>query len=100
MINKDGFYLNAMGEILRIEETANGEFLDESGNEYNKDGKFGGFNNETDDLDCKYDLIGFVPKELHYYILKAIENYHTNSDFKSLDFKRFVDESYIEEKWK
>ena len=91
MINEDGLYLNAMGEILKISKTSYGEFLDESGNEYNQNGRFGDFSSESDDIDCKFDLIGFVPKELHCHILKVIKTYHTNSDAK-----RFVDKVYKE----
>ena len=70
-IEQDGFYLNAMGEIVHIERRGDGYFLDENGNKYSINGVFGGGNNSD------YDLIAYIPKELHYRILQRINNYHT-----------------------
>ena len=68
LIEKDGFYLNAMGEIVHIEIRGDGVLEDENGNQYLEDGTF----NESG----RYDLIGYIPKELHYEILKMINGYH------------------------
>lgn len=62
-IEQDGFYLNGMGEIVYIEIR-------------------GGSNPD-------YDLIGYIPKELHYGILQKIDNYH-----KSNSYKEFVNREF------
>lgn len=71
-IEQDGFYLNAMGEILHIEVKGDGVFVDENGNIYKENGRFGESNNNSD-----YDLIGYIPPELHYEILRMIKDYHS-----------------------
>lgn len=82
-IEQDGFYLNAMGEIIHIETRGDGYFLDENGNKYSINGVFGGGNNSD------YDLIAYIPKELHYGILQKIDNYH-----KSNSYKEFVNREF------
>ena len=67
-IEQDGFYLNAMGEIVKIELRVDGLIYDESGNMFYVGG-------ESYD-DSQYDLIGYIPKELHYEILKMITDYN------------------------
>lgn len=62
-IEQDGFYLNGMGEIVHIEIR-------------------GGSNPD-------YDLIAYIPKELHYGILQKIDNYH-----KSNSYKEFVNREF------
>lgn len=86
-IEQDGFYLNAMGEILHIEIIGDGDYLDENGNKYSINGVFGGSNNSD------YDLIAYIPKELHYNILKIINNYHKNESYKS-----FIDREFKKDK--
>lgn len=76
-IEQDGFYLNAIGEILKIDIRGDGDFLDENGNKYSMNGVFGSGNNSD------YDLIAYTPKELHYRILKAINDYHTCEPVKT-----------------
>ena len=87
-IEQDGFYLNAMGEILNIKITDN--FAeDENSNLCTLDGKC--YGNAPD----KYDLIGYIPPELHYSILKTINGYHKNESYKSFvdkGFKRRLNE--------
>ena len=39
--------------------------------------------------DSQYDLIGYIPPELHYSILKTINEYHKNESYKS-----FVDREF------
>ena len=73
-IEQDGFYLNAMGEIVKIELRVDGLIYDESGNIFYANG-------ESYD-DYKYDLIGYIPKELHYEILKMITDYHLSGSNK------------------
>ena len=80
-IEQDGYYLNAMGEILKIEIKDDGIPTDKNGNKYIVDGTFS-YNN-------KYDLIGYIPPELHYSILKTINEYHKNKSYKS-----FVDREF------
>ena len=62
-----------MGEIVHIEIRGDGVLEDENGNIYKKNGIFG-VNNPD------YDLIGYIPKELHYNILKTINNYYKNKE--------------------
>lgn len=86
-IEQDGFYLNAQGEILKIELLINGVPADESGNLYNLSGR------HIESEPGKYDLIGYIPKELHYGILQKIDNYH-----KSNSYKEFVNRGFENEK--
>lgn len=86
-IEQDGFYLNAMGEIVKIELLINGVPADESGNLYNLSGR------HIESEPGKYDLIGYIPKELHYNILKTINNYHKNENYKSFIDKEFKKET-------
>lgn len=74
-IEQDGFYLNAIGEILHI-EIRDDIPKDDNGHKYGEDGSF---------LDCAnsdYDLIAYIPKEIHYSVLKTINNYYKNEDYK------------------
>lgn len=80
-IEQDGFYLNAMGEILKIEIKDDGIPTDKNGNKYIVDGTFS-YNN-------KYDLIGYIPKELHYRLLESINGYHTCKPVET-----FIDKLY------
>ena len=80
-IEQDGFYLNTMGEIVKIELRVDGLIYDESGNMFY-------INGESYD-DSQYDLIGYIPPELHYSILKTINEYHKNESYKS-----FVDREF------
>ena len=84
-IEQDGFYLNAMGEILKIEIIVDGTIEDECGNNYSKDGVF--------KYNENYNLIGYIPKELHYNILKTINSYHKNENYKSFIDKEFKKET-------
>lgn len=70
-IEQDGFYLNAIGEILKIKIRGDGIPEDEGGTQYTSDGRY------IEDKLGNYDLIGYIPKELHYGILQRINNYHT-----------------------
>lgn len=82
-IEEDGFYLNAMGEILHIELRSDGTPEDDDGNIYNLNGRY---------IECEsgnYDLIGYIPPELHYNILKTINNYHKNESYKSFIDREF-----------
>lgn len=71
-IEQDGFYLNAMGEVVHIEIRGDGAFEDENGNRYNINGAYVTAYSTSD-----YDLIGYIPKELHYEILRMIKDYHS-----------------------
>ena len=73
-IEQDGFYLNAMGEIVKIELRVDGLIYDESGNMFYVGG-------ESYD-DSQYDIIAYIPKELHYEILKMITDYHLSGSNK------------------
>ena len=84
-IEQDGFYLNAMGEIIHIKTRGDGYFLDENGNKYSINGVFGGGNNSD------YDLIAYIPKELHYRLLESINGYHTCKPVKT-----FINKLYKE----
>ena len=86
-IEQDGFYLNAMGEILHIEIRVDGVPEDDNGFIYSENGK--SENGEFEPLDSDYDLIGYIPPELHYNILKTIKSYHKNESYKS-----FVDREF------
>lgn len=83
-IEQDGFYLNAMGEVVYIEIRGDGLIYDENVNIYKENGRFGESNNNSD-----YDLIGYIPPELHYNILKTIRSYHKNESYKSFIDKEF-----------
>lgn len=85
-IEQDGFYLNAQGEILKIELLINGVPADESGNLYNLSGR------HIESEPGKYDLIGYIPKELHYRILKIINDYHKSSRYKEFINREFENE--------
>ena len=83
-IEEDGFYLNGIGEILYIKEVVK-EYLDENGNAYLIDGTF------VEGFTGQYSLIGYIPKELHYYLLNTIKSYHSNNQVKNFidrEFKR------------
>ena len=82
-IEQDGFYLNAMGEIIHIEIRGDGTLEDENGYTYLENGSF------LDSINPDYDLIGYIPKELHYGILQKIDNYH-----KSNSYKEFVNREF------
>lgn len=86
-IEQDGYYLNAQGEILKIELLINGVPADESGNLYNLSGR------HIESEPGKYDLIGYIPPELHYHILKIINNYHTCEPVKTFINKLYKDEN-------
>ena len=81
LVEQDGFYLNAQGEILKIEIMTDGSIEDECGDIYLLDGRYSELG--------KYDLIGYIPKELHYWILQKIDNYH-----KSNSYKEFVNREF------
>ena len=83
-IEQDGFYLNAIGEIVHIEIRIDGIPEDDNGFKYQEDGSY--------TLNSDYDLIGYIPPELHYSILKTINNYHKNEDYK-----RFIDKEFKKE---
>ena len=85
-IEQDGFYLNAMGEIIHIEIRGDGTPEDENGYTYLENGSF------LDSINPDYDLIGYIPKELHYGILQKIDNYH-----KSNSYKEFVNREFEKE---
>lgn len=83
-IEQDGFYLNAMGEIICIKEVM-GEYFDGNLNLYLADGTF------EDGGRQMYDLIAYIPKELHYRLLNMIKSYHKNESVKSfidIEFKK------------
>ena len=67
------FYLSAEGEVLQIVGKDGDNFLDSSYNSYFESGQ-----------QCStlpdYDLIAHIPKELHYKIIKVINEYHTGKD--------------------
>lgn len=84
-IEQDGFYLNAMGEIVHIKIRSDGIPKDEFGMKYTSDGKYCS-------VPSPYDLIAYIPKELHYNILKTINNYHKNESYKS-----FIDREFNKE---
>ena len=83
-IEEDGFYLNAMGEIIHIEVRGDGIPEDDSGNRYDINGAY-----VPDCGNSDYDLIGYIPLELHYNILKTIKSYHKNESYKSFIDKEF-----------
>ena len=82
-IEKGGFYLNVNGEIVKISKRSDGFFEDENGYTYNENGLFLGCSTSN------YDLIAYIPKELHYNILKTINEYHKNESYKSFVDKEF-----------
>lgn len=84
LVEQDGFYLNAQGEILKIEIMTDGSIKDESGNIYLLDGR----HIVVSELG-KYDLIGYIPKELHYRLLESINGYYTCEPIKT-----FIDNFY------
>ena len=83
LVEQEGFYLNAMGEILHIQIRDENIAVDENGNIYTRNGVFKYANN----LD--YDLIGYIPKELHYRLLESINGYYTCEPIKT-----FIDNFY------
>ena len=82
-IENDGYYLNAQGEILKIELLINGFPADESGTLYNLSGR------HIEGEPGKYDLIGHIPQELHYHLINTIKSYHT-----SKSFERFINREF------
>lgn len=85
-IEQDGFYLNAIGEIVRIELRGDGTPQDENGFKYRKDGICLG------SPTSEYNLIGYIPKGLHYSVLKTIKSYHKNESYKSYIDREFKKE--------
>jgi hypothetical protein len=77
LVEQDGFYLNAMGEIVHIEIRGDGIPFDEAGMKYTLDGEYCS-------VPSPYDLIGYIPKELHYGILQKIDNYHKSNSYKKI----------------
>jgi len=86
-IEQDGFYLNAMGEIVHIEIRGDDMPEDDNGYKYWEDGLCLGSSNSD------YDLIAYIPKELHYRVLKTINNYYKNEDYKMFINKEFKKET-------
>ena len=74
------YYLNASGEIVKIDyKSPNNDvfYTLDSGIEYFSNGKYW-----NDDSDSKIDLIAHIPKELHWWILYNIKNFHTNGNVR------------------
>ena len=69
--------------IFTIEIRGDGTPEDENGYTYLENGSF------LDSINPDYDLIGYIPKELHYGILQKIDNYH-----KSNSYKEFVNREF------
>jgi hypothetical protein len=90
-IEVNEFYLNAIGEIVKIKEAYdNSHFLikdfyyyDESDNSYFESGQVTGDVRE-------FDLIAHIPKELHHDLIKRIEAYNTNDNYKRYCDKNLV----------
>ena len=69
------FYLSSKGEIAKIHGKYGDKFLDSNFNSYKESGQYfsGPFPLSKH---SKYDLITHIPKELHYKIIKVINEYH------------------------
>ena len=71
------YYLNASGEIVKIIEFNRVDRLYFSeNNSYFEDGLY------YSDEKHRKDLIAEVPKELHWWILYNIKNFHTNRNVR------------------
>ena len=72
------FYLSAGGEIVKIEDknSDTGLFLATNLQLYYEDGSY------TLNKQSIYDLIEHIPSPLRYELLRVINEYHTNKDFK------------------
>ena len=73
------FYLTSEGEIAKIDGIDGDNFLDSNFNSYKESGQYlsGLFPLSKH---SKYDLIAHIPKELHYKIIKVINEYHTGKN--------------------
>lgn len=69
------FYLTSEGEIAKIDGKDGDKFLDSNFNSYNESGQYlsGLFPLSKH---CKYDLIAHIPKELHFELLKMVNDYY------------------------
>lgn len=73
------FYLSASGEIVNINGKNEDMFLDTNSNGYFLNGNVRPRNKIS-----VYDLISHVPKQLHYELIRVVNEYHTNKDFKTM----------------
>ena len=69
------YYLNASGEIVKIELQEKDIFIDTNGYKYFDDG-------DAIDLTAKYGLIAEIPKELHWNLMYNIKNFYTNGNVR------------------
>lgn len=69
------FYLTSEGEIARIDRKDGDKFLDSNFNSYKESGQYlsGLFPLSKH---SKYDLIAHIPKELHFKLLKMVNDYY------------------------
>ena len=78
------FYLSASGEIVNINGKDEDMFLDTNSNGYFLNGHV-----RPKDKISVYDLIAYIPKKLHYDIIKTIKAYHTDDITK-----HYIDNAY------
>lgn len=78
----DKIYLTSLGEITKILHKTGNLYKCSNGTEYNISG------HDVRD-DSSKDIIAEVPKELHFEMLRVINEYHTNKEFKFI-----VDKNY------
>ena len=78
------FYLSASGEIIKINGSNKNlnTFLDINDNEYEVNGICVG------DMRL-FDLIAYIPKQLHFRLCEIIEDYYID-----IDVKEFIDNNY------
>lgn len=76
------FYLSAYGTIDKIEKKRDNAHYPLEGismYSYLENGKY-----EDINIDDGLDLIAHIPKQLHYELLRVVNEYHTNKEFKSM----------------
>lgn len=79
------YYLNASGEIVKIESEHSGDynFMDTNMRTYLINGRYRSYEQS------KEDLIVEIPKELHWNLMYNIKNFHTNGNVRKKQKRKY-----------
>ena len=86
------FYLNAAGDIVKIDSYIKGVYPFKTKNNYSYKA-----NGRYNDNETELDLIAHIPKELHYDIIKRINTYYAYSGIRdaiNTNYKHIKDKSF------
>lgn len=77
------YYLNAIGEIVKIDSSWLNTHFNIRDNYYYDINDTAYFENGKTVGDCReFDLIAEIPKELHWNLMYNIKNFHTNGNVR------------------